>query len=163
MASSDRPGTGLSPLEHPGSERDAARSAIVPDSAQKTEPEPLRDVMSTAQATQHELMRERNRAREALLKLELDAKAVEQRADLNARAQEQRSELGLIGKLFGGRENAPIAVAAIAMLCGIVGFFLCLHYEAYVTNPDRFVRPSDASLAFAAAALAYIFGRGGRH
>ncbi len=145
------------------SERAQAKRAVIQDSAEQTEPQPLKDVLSTAQASQHELVRERNRAREAILKLELEAKAEEQAADLAARADEQRSELGLIGKLFGGRENAPIAVAAIAMLCGIAAFFICLHYEAYTSTPDRFSRPADASLAFAAASLAYIFGRGGRH
>lgn len=138
------------PPAEPGSERDAARRAIIQSSTQQTEPQPLKDVFSEAHATQQEL-RERNRYRESMREMEL-----------SARAAEQRSELGLIGRLLGGKENAPVAIAAIATVSGIAGFFVCLHYAAYSSSPDRFTRYADASIGFAGVAIAYLFGRGSR-
>ena len=82
--------------------------------------------------------------------------------ELSAQAQERQSELGIIGRLLGGKENASTSVALIAMGFGIVAFFLCLHYAAYSPASETWHREADASLAFAASALAYIFGRSSR-
>lgn len=115
--------------------------------------------MSTAHASQTELVRERNRNKETILQMELAAEARQQEAELRERAQERISELGVIGQLLGGKENAPVSVALIALASGILAFFLCLHYAAYSSTPETWHREAEGSLAFAASALAFIFGR----
>ena len=142
-----------------GSERAQAKRDVVRDSAELNEPASLRDVLTTAQASQNELVRERNRNRETILQMELAARAREQEAELRERAQVRTSELGLIGHLLGGKENAPTSVALIALGSGILAFFLCLHYAAYSAAPETWHREAEGSLAFAASALAFIFGR----
>ena len=141
------------------SERAEAKRDVVRESAELNEPAPLRDVLLTAQASQTELVRERNRNKETILQMELAARAKEQDAELTARAQERQSELGIIGRLLGGKDNAPTSVALIALASGILAFFLCLHYAAYSSTPETWQREAEGSLAFAASALAFIFGR----
>lgn len=135
---------------------------MVANSAELTEPAPLKEVLSTAQALQHDVLREKNRSREELLRMELAARAREQEVELAAQAQEKISDLGILGKLLGGRENAPTNVALIALGCGVVAFFLCLHYAAYSSTPETWHREAERALAFAASALAFIFGRSSR-
>ena len=118
--------------------------------------------LSTAQAAQHDVLREKNRSREELLRMELAARAREQEVELAAQAQEKQSDLGLLGKLLGGRDNAPTSVALIGMAFGIVSFFVCLHYAASSDAAETWHREADTSLAFAASALAFIFGRSSR-
>jgi hypothetical protein len=133
------------------SERLRAKQDIIVNSADEAEPSELKILLDDAQSIQHELAKEGNRNKEAMRQMELTAKAAE-----------QRTELGFIGKLTGGKDNAPVAIALVAVVCGIFLTFLCFHYAAYSAAPQTWTREGDAALAFTSAALSFIFGRGSK-
>jgi hypothetical protein len=133
------------------SERSKAKQDIVRDSADASEPAELKILLADAQGMQHELAREGNRSKEAMRQMELTAKA-----------DEQRTDLGVVGKFTGGKDNAPTAIALVAVICGICLTFLCFHYAAVSVVPQTWTREADAAMAFTSAALSFIFGRGSK-
>jgi hypothetical protein len=67
--------------------------------------------------------------------------------------QLQRQELGLLGYLFGSRENAPFFIAGIIVILSFIGIFIVL-----LTNKDG--DALKALSAFVFAALSFIGGYG---
>jgi len=60
---------------------------------------------------------------------------------------------------------APIIIAGIAMIGGIVGAFFSIYMASKSTTPDSaeyWYKIMERSFAFAAVALSFIFGRSGR-
>ena len=74
----------------------------------------------------------------------------------------RRHELGFIGRAFGGEKSAPTYIAFLVMVAGMAGTFYCWSQAGTVEAAvaDFWSKQAERSLAFAASALAYIFGRG---
>lgn len=72
------------------------------------------------------------------------------------RLQSQSQELGLLGKLFGSRENAPTNISGFAVLLFSLMWFL----TAVIPLPAGTDRPDllKSILALILAALGYLFG-----
>jgi hypothetical protein len=115
------------------SDREQAKSAIV--SRDKDDPE-LDEVLNNAHQLQLELAREANR-----------------------HAEEMR---GWFGRLIGDDRNAPVFVALLAMMIGLGVWVYCLYNAGNLNQAQTefWGRWAERSLAFAASALAYIFGKG---
>ena len=134
------------------SERARVKRDVIQSTAETVEPAEYVEVLSEGQASQHEIVREANRSKEAILRMELDA-----------RAEDKRSDLGMIGRYIGGKENSPVSIALVAVICGILAAFLCFHYAAVSPSASEpWIRAAEGCLAFASSALAFIFGRSGR-
>jgi hypothetical protein len=72
-----------------------------------------------------------------------------------------KANLGWFGRAFGGDASAPTYVALIAMMVGIVGAGLSLYMAAKAPGDGEFWgKQFERLIAFASAALAFIFGRG---
>jgi len=120
------------------SQLDEAKKAITGSS--ETDPD-LDEALSSAQSLQLSLEKEKNRHEES----------------------RHKTELGWGGIILGGEQNAPIFVAGLAVLFGLVSFWVCLSGEIPdVQKAEFWGRHAERSLAFAAAALAYLFGRGAK-
>lgn len=79
-----------------------------------------------------------------------------------------RHDLGVFGRAFGGEKSAPTYVALVAMVSGLaavgVSFYMAAHAPE-VNNAeyvDFWGKQIERSIAFASAALAFIFGRGSK-
>ena len=144
------------------SERVRVRRNVVSDPADVSETPELTEVFSEAQASQHDFLKETNRSKEVMLRMELEAKAKERESDLLAKAQEQRSNLGVVGRFTGGKDNSPTSIALVAVVCGILATFTCFFYAAHSSSPESGTRSADGCLAFALSSLTFIFGRGSR-
>lgn len=72
-----------------------------------------------------------------------------------------KAKRGWIGCLFGSWNNVPMFIALIAVLFGVLTFYQFMH-AAMEQNADKefWVNSAKISLAFASAAMGYIFGRG---
>lgn len=126
------------------SERSAAKSAITEQS--QDDPE-LNAALSAGYEYQLRLTREQNRHAE----------------------QTQKTDLGFLGRAFGGEKSSPTYIAFIATAAGAFGAFFC--WWQAIATPERPVTPevaefwskqAERALAFSAAALAFIFGRGAK-
>lgn len=74
-----------------------------------------------------------------------------------------KTDLGFLGKAFGGEKSAPTFVAMLAMIVGLVGAGAALGMAA--SNPETtefWGTQVERAVAFASAALAFIFGRGSK-
>jgi hypothetical protein len=112
---------------------EAAKKAITGSS--ETDPE-LDETMSSAHRYQLDLAKEQNRHAEAKHKL----------------------DLGAGGWFLGGEKNAPGVIAGLAVFFGLLAFGMCLIMaKAETQNLEFWGRNAERSLAFASAALAYIF------
>jgi hypothetical protein len=118
--------------------RESAKGAVV----QKTTADPeLAEVLSGAHKLQLDLTKEANRHALAM----------------------HKSELGFIGRALGGPANAPVVVACIALLCGVAVYVGCLYAASqFADQADFWGKQGERVLAFAGAALAFIFGRGSK-
>jgi len=86
--------------------------------------------------------------------------------EANRHKEAMRSvELGLIGRVVGGEANAPIAVATIVVVAGIVGASLSV-WMAYQSqrfdSSDYWSKMIERFLALTISGLSFIFGRSGR-
>lgn len=93
---------------------------------------------------------------------EADALNVELTKESHRHELEMASqERGAMGRFFGGEKHAPTFIAFVAMSAGLLIGTLCL-IAAFNDTADRAFWGSQAerALAFAGAALAFIFGRG---
>lgn len=77
--------------------------------------------------------------------------------------QMNQANLGFIGKILGDGKNTQMFIAMLAVGAGVVLFIGCL-FCAYKSpeNSDFWSKQGERALAFAAAALAYIFGAGSK-
>ncbi len=75
----------------------------------------------------------------------------------------RKLELGLVGKLLGGERNAPTHVAAVLGGIGGLSAIGCLIAAGQVepAQSDFWAQQFERALAFATAAVAFIFGKGG--
>jgi len=72
-----------------------------------------------------------------------------------------KHELGAAGRLLGGEKNAPVIIAAVVVLLGMVAFFCCLVAESrYAANAQFWAQQGERGLGLSGAALGYIFGKG---
>jgi hypothetical protein len=71
-----------------------------------------------------------------------------------------KTERGIIGCLFGSWKNVPMFIALIAVLFGMYTFYDFMN-QAMSEGADKefWVNSAKISLAFAGAAMGYIFGR----
>lgn len=78
----------------------------------------------------------------------------------------QKSELGMIGRLLGGERVAPTFIAGLAVILGLIAYGISLWCASHQSESKDLLtfwtQSADRSLAFAAASLAYIFGRGSK-
>jgi hypothetical protein len=122
------------------SERDKAKSAI--KRTDLNDPE-LTAALADATEEQHRITVENNRHKEAT----------------------QLAELGQIGRWLGGEKAAPIAIAAIVALAGVLGALLSGCVAAQSQRPDSsdyWSKMVERSIAVTISALSFIFGRTGR-
>lgn len=74
------------------------------------------------------------------------------------------AELGFFGRLMGGEKTAPIVITGFAVAVGLL--FVLVSAAMAAQNPEKeefWGKMIERGLAFAAAALAFIFGRSGRN
>jgi hypothetical protein len=117
-------------------DRELAKKSITGSS--ETDPE-FRKALSDAQSLQLELEKEKNRHNETM----------------------RLTDLGAGGRLLGGEKNAPTVVAGMAAAFGGVAFCGCLLAAARYPDMNEFWgKNAERALAFSAASIAYIFGRG---
>ncbi|WP_313057398.1 hypothetical protein [Agrobacterium cavarae] len=118
-------------------DRKAAKAAITNQS--KDDPE-FNEALSGAHDYQLKIAQENNRHAETM----------------------RRQDLGFIGRAFGGEKSAPTYIAFLVMLAGMAGTFYCWTQAGAVESAvaEFWSKQAERSLAFAASALAYIFGRG---
>lgn len=118
------------------SSREEAKSAVTGSASNDAE---LDTVLDAASKTQVDILKEKNRHAEA-----------------NA-----AGERGLLGKLFGGNDSAPVFIASVAMIIGLVGAGICLAFGATKDEAlaDYWQLNFERAIAFASAALAFIFGK----
>ncbi|MGA2850835.1 MAG: hypothetical protein ABSE46_17690 [Terracidiphilus sp.] len=122
------------------SERDKAKSAIT--RTDSTDPE-LAAALAEGKQEQYRITVENNRHKEAI----------------------QAGELGRMGQWLGGEKMAPIVIAAIVVVAGLLGAFLSGYMASTSQRPDAadyWYRMVQTSLALSASALSFIFGRTGR-
>jgi hypothetical protein len=72
-------------------------------------------------------------------------------------------ELGFLGKAFGGEKSAPTFVALVAVIAGVVGYGTAMWLASQdAASAEFWGTQMERALAFASAALAFIFGRGSK-
>ncbi|MET3853439.1 hypothetical protein [Rhizobium sp. OAE497] len=121
-----------------GFDRQAAKAAI--KETQGADPE-FDAVQSSAHDFQLKLTQENNRHSEHM----------------------RKQEIGFFGRAFGGEKSAPTYVAFIVTVFGLVAVGFCWGMAAYNASMTEFwSTQAERAMAFAASALAYIFGRGTR-
>lgn len=87
---------------------------------------------------QVELLREQNRHKEAI------------------------AELGWFAKVFGGKDTAPVIIAAITLLLGFVMTGACMALAAWHPDDRQFWFDwSKTTFTISGTALGFIFGRKG--
>jgi hypothetical protein len=122
------------------SERDTAKKAIKDTEA--TEPE-FTAALAQGQEQQHRITTENNRHKEFM----------------------RTTDLGWFGRAFGGEVNAPFAIAALVVICGVLGAFLAGYMASKSQRPDAadyWSKQVERSAALAMTSLSFIFGRSGR-
>ena len=77
------------------------------------------------------------------------------RLDLEA----SRGERGAVGRLLGGKENAPAAMAFLAMLSGLLCSSICFLAAYHSPSPAIWISAGTPFLTFAGSAVGYVFGR----
>lgn len=126
------------------SDRSAAKKAI----KQSSDDDPELDAaLSSAHNLQLRITQETNRHEEAM----------------------RKTDIGFLGRAFGGEKSAPTYIAFLVTILGLAGTFFCWWQATGTietpTTPEMvefWSSQAERALAFAAAALAYIFGRGGK-
>ncbi|MCI5077934.1 hypothetical protein [Oricola sp.] len=120
------------------SDRETAKGAVV--QSDDNDPE-LENALENAAKLQLDLKREDNRHREAM----------------NAQ------NLGFVGNLFGDGKSIPTTAALVTVLLAF-GVAIGLYIAAYnqPVNGDMWFTNAERSLSVALAALAYVFGKGGK-
>jgi hypothetical protein len=122
------------------SEREKAKQAI-----QKTElkDSELNDALAAGSEYQHRMEAEKNRHKEAM----------------------HQADLGGIGRILGGEKNAPLAIASLVVVAGIL-FLIFSAFAAWKSQtPDSseyWSRMIERSTALIATGLSFIFGRSGK-
>jgi hypothetical protein len=96
-----------------------------------------------------------------------DASLEYQIAVENNRSKEaiHNSDLGRIGKWFGSEKSAPIAIAGIVTVAGILGAFLSGYVASRSQTPDSaeyWSKMVERSIAVAFSSMTFIFGRSGK-
>ena len=122
------------------SEREKAKKAI--KTTESKDPE-LTDALASASELQHKITAENNRHKEAL----------------------QQAELGWVGRLLGGDKIAPIAIASLVVLVGLLGAALSGYAASESQRPDSadfWSKMVERSIAMVLTGLSFIFGRTGR-
>lgn len=64
--------------------------------------------------------------------------------------RQKSQELGLLGKIFGDREQAPINIAGAIILIGIIGFIIVMFLPGSTDFPKSDMAKSLASLILSA-------------
>jgi len=126
------------------SDRSAAKKAI----KQTSDDDPELDAaFSSAHDLQLRLTQESNRHEEAM----------------------RKTDIGFLGRAFGGEKSAPTYIALLVTLLGLGGAFYCWFQVAGAQGTpsgaemvEFWSKQVERALAFAAASVAYIFGRGGK-
>ncbi len=73
------------------------------------------------------------------------------------------AELGLFGRLIGGEKTAPVLIAGFAVAAGLLVVIFSAYMASQHPGSEEFwSKLLERGFAFAAAALAFIFGRSGR-
>jgi hypothetical protein len=132
------------------SDRARAKLDVAIGSLENSEPAELATVLSSGASLRQELAawKEEHRHLETMRDKEIAAVS-----------EAREKALGTFGKLLGGRENSPIAVASVAILCALLVAVYCLHEAVYSTNPERWFHEAETMLAIVTVALGYIFGK----
>lgn len=120
------------------SERENAKDAVV--SSEENDPE-LDNALANAAKHQLDLKREDNRHKEKM----------------NAQ------NLGFIGNLFGDGKSLPTTAALITIGMAFlvaIGLYIAAYHSA--GDAELWTANAERSLAVAAAALAYVFGKGAK-
>lgn len=81
----------------------------------------------------------------------------------------RKTDIGFLGWAFGGEKSAPTYIAFLVTILGLAGTLFCW-WQAVGTNEtpvsaemvEFWSKQAERALAFAAASLAFIFGRGGK-
>lgn len=119
------------------SERSSAKAAIKPDTPESVDPD-LAWALSDGGQLRVSLEKERNRHTEAMA----------------------AGERGFIGRALGGTGNAPLAIGFLALTFGGIAWGWCLYMSQQDGADIEFWRTqADRTLAFAATALGFVFGR----
>lgn len=88
---------------------------------------------------------------------ELQSREAKRRHKREMRAK----ELGWLGRFLGGERSAPLTLAFLAIVAGIVCVILALVLEAFCpADSSVWNKAIDGSLTIISTALAYAFGRG---
>ncbi|WP_105437683.1 hypothetical protein [Neorhizobium sp. T25_13] len=75
----------------------------------------------------------------------------------------RRHDLGFLGRAFGGEKSAPTYIAFLVMVAMMMGAFYCWSRAGEAGQATEFwSAQAERAIAFAASALAYIFGRGNK-
>lgn len=122
------------------SDRDNAKKAI--KNSDSDEPE-FSAALSDGKDLQHSIAIENNRHKEAM----------------------RAHDLGVMGKIFGSEAYAPIWIAGIVALAGVLMAIFCIFQGSRSMEPnsaDFWSKQVERCFAFAASALTFIFGRSGR-
>lgn len=69
---------------------------------------------------------------------------------------------GHFSAFFGPKDVAPLAIAFIALVFGLLGFAYCLYHSQDTTSVagDFWGKWAERTLGFSTSCLAYIFGKG---
>jgi hypothetical protein len=122
------------------SDRDNAKKAI--KDSDSDEPEFLA-ALSDGKALQHSIAIENNRHKEAM----------------------RARDLGMMGRIFGSEAYAPIWIAGIVALAGVLMAIFCIFQGSRSMEPNSaefWSKQVERSFAFSASALTFIFGRSSR-
>jgi len=120
-------------------DRDSAKNSI---SDRETSDPEMEYALNSASKFQLEIVKENNRHVEAKI----------------------AHDLGFFGRAFGGEKSAPTYVALVAMLLGLFGAGVSIYMAAHDADSIEFWgKQIERSIAFASAALAFIFGRGSKN
>jgi hypothetical protein len=74
-----------------------------------------------------------------------------------------QQKLGIVGGLFGDGQNTPTVAALVTVIaCFIiaVGLYIAAFHQS--ENADLWTKNAERAMAIALAALAYVFGKGGK-
>lgn len=120
------------------SEREKAKGAITEQD--ETDPE-LGEALSEATGYQLELTKENNRHKE----------------------RQRAQDLGLVGKIIGGENHAPSAVALFVVIVGFMAAIGCWIAAAnFVDQAEFWAKQAERALGIGMAALTFLFGKGSK-
>ncbi|MCK1650473.1 hypothetical protein IVA88_03350 [Bradyrhizobium sp. 149] len=120
------------------SKREEAKGSVV----QKTDSDPeLTDALTGAHGFQLALTKETNRHAETM----------------------HKQNLGFFGRALGGEATAPVVIACLATIFGLLCAAGCWTVAAKFPDvADFWGKQAERCMGFSAAALAFIFGRGSK-